>query len=884
MSTIDFYLKIKEKYPTYFNDKKILEIGSSRMHDENKFLFDNCNHLGIDDVATSNVDVVTQAYKFNGPDSFFDTIICSDYLANDLYYEETIENIIRMLKPGGLFIFTVSLSSNDSINQFSKKNFKKIVGFNQNFPDANFNYLKNENDIPYQLLFYAFKGGEKYLLDNVEIHYKKDDFLDHIFVIDSWPDNESKENDLLELIKTLKVFNITILLVGHYPIKPEIQKMVDYYIFDKNNPLLLPHEFSEHGIGTGRWTEWTDKRIDNAKPYHHDFAIWETMRNAFNFSKFLNKKYIHFLEYDNLINQTQYRQSFLEQIHNYDAIICELYDNTLTNVFAGSLCATYIFSIKTDIAIELISKINTKKEYFTNKPDGWNLEAVFYNNLIKITNKIKVSDYIDNDKTLNKQAVWNRDAISRNGGFFQIYLACDIEKKLYLHTISGFNTIPAEQDYLIEIEYDTYRKFVTIPKGEMTLNLIGNYKKGQEVKIYYLGVLVYYEFLNLDFINFYKINKLYKRYNNNNINQEPDTLKLNFIDGAYLEINDYENINRDFEIQFFDRKNNLSVYGTTLKNGWWCKTNLKFFIDYKIIAKSDGYYEEYDLSLKDKRVFISFESKSLGDNLAWIPYVEEFRIKHKCQVICSTFFNDLFVEEYKELIFVPPGSTVQNINALYRLGIFFNSNGEIDYERHPSDPFKIPLQKVASDILGLNYEELKPRLPKYTTNKVKRVCIAIHSTAQAKYWNNPTGWQEITDYLNTKGYEVRLLSREEDGYMGNKNPKGVIQQPKSEIKEIIKVINESELFIGIGSGLSWLAWGCDIPVILISGFSEPYTEPSIDINRIINRNVCNSCWNTHKFDAGDWNWCPLHKGTKRQFECSKNISSEMVINEIKTIL
>jgi FkbM family methyltransferase len=37
-------------------------------------------------------------------------------------------------------------------------------------------------------------------------------------------------------------------------------------------------------------------------------------------------------------------------------------------------------------------------------------------------------------------------------------------------------------------------------------------------------------------------------------------------------------------------------------------------------------------------------------------------------------------------------------------------------------------------------------------------------------------------------------------------------------------------------------------------------------------------------DAGDWNWCPKHKGTKQQFECTKEISSKMVIDKINIIL
>ena len=97
-------------------------------------------------------------------------------------------------------------------------------------------------------------------------------------------------------------------------------------------------------------------------------------------------------------------------------------------------------------------------------------------------------------------------------------------------------------------------------------------------------------------------------------------------------------------------------------------------------------------------------------------------------------------------------------------------------------------------------------------------------------------------------------------------------------------MQESELFIGISSGLSWLAWGADVPVVLISGFTDIYTEPLIGVNRLINKDVCNSCWSNYDFDPGDWNWCPVHKGTDKQFECSKNITSKDVIKEINSIL
>ena len=37
----------------------------------------------------------------------------------------------------------------------------------------------------------------------------------------------------------------------------------------------------------------------------------------------------------------------------------------------------------------------------------------------------------------------------------------------------------------------------------------------------------------------------------------------------------------------------------------------------------------------------------------------------------------------------------------------------------------------------------------------KYVCISVQSTAQAKYWNYPNGWDEVVKYIKTNlGYSV----------------------------------------------------------------------------------------------------------------------------------
>ncbi len=96
--------------------------------------------------------------------------------------------------------------------------------------------------------------------------------------------------------------------------------------------------------------------------------------------------------------------------------------------------------------------------------------------------------------------------------------------------------------------------------------------------------------------------------------------------------------------------------------------------------------------------------------------------------------------------------------------------------------------------------------------------------------------------------------------------------------ETINTIKNSAFFMGVSAGPSWLAWALKRPVVLISGFSKEIGEFETNIERVINKDVCHGCFNDvdNTFDRGDWNWCPRHKGTSRQFECTKQITPDMV--------
>jgi len=372
----------------------------------------------------------------------------------------------------------------------------------------------------------------------------------------------------------------------------------------------------------------------------------------------------------------------------------------------------------------------------------------------------------------------------------------------------------------------------------------------------------------------------------NEISKTKENFAVNFLDGAYLRI-DFPYF-RTYYAQFWDKKSGNLVYSCDMCSGAWSMTILKYFIDYniKVFDKlTDELLWDYHIDLNGKNILISFESSALGDTLAWLPQIEDFISKHRCNVRLSTFHNELFIDEYPNIEFVNPGSVVWGIFAQYKIGWFHREDSSVDFTLNPRDFKTIPLQQTTSDILGLDFIQKPPRIKIPELSKPidgDYVVIGPHSTTQAKFWNNPDGWKDLVDFFTKIGWKVVVLTREGNGFMNNYFPDGVIDRSGNlPLEDRINHIRWSRMFIGLGSGLTWLAWAAGVPLTIISGFSEPWTEPIGDnILRIHNSSVCNSCFNRHRLDPGDWMWCPDKKGTPDQFICTKSITSQDVISKI----
>jgi autotransporter strand-loop-strand O-heptosyltransferase len=362
--------------------------------------------------------------------------------------------------------------------------------------------------------------------------------------------------------------------------------------------------------------------------------------------------------------------------------------------------------------------------------------------------------------------------------------------------------------------------------------------------------------------------RLYRYICSNTPHEQVPTIINHFVNGPFVEINSVTNSTYNIDIL---TPNGESYYKTDVSSNSWVRGMREYHTDWTIkIHENNELIYESKLDYVNKNVYIAFDSKSLGDTIAWMPYCLEFKNKHNCHVIVSTFRNELFKDVYPELEFVKPGTTVNNIAGMYKIGWFYNENME------PELPNTIPLQKAATNILGLEYKEIVPRIS-FTPGKKpyrKYITIATNSTAGCKFWTREA-WQELINHLVKTGYKVVNVSLEDNPF-----DNCIVPEDKS-MENTMNLIHHSKLFIGLSSGLSWLAWALKKDVVMISNFTQKDHE--FECIRVTNTNVCHGCWNDpqFKFDRGDWEWCPVNKNTPDQFICQKSISAQMVIDEIK---
>jgi autotransporter strand-loop-strand O-heptosyltransferase len=351
---------------------------------------------------------------------------------------------------------------------------------------------------------------------------------------------------------------------------------------------------------------------------------------------------------------------------------------------------------------------------------------------------------------------------------------------------------------------------------------------------------------------------------------------VSYLDGPRVEVLGDEK--KEYFVEFVDGNTNKVIHSETITNNMWVASAKKYYIPW-IIKINGVVYDKLDLT--GKSVIISLESKALGDTISWAPYAVEFQKKHNCKVYLSTFKNDFFenLESYKDIEFMKPGES-RDCYAVYRIGWFKKNNTWQDFNRHPNQPNLIPLQQAATDILGIEFKEINYGIDfkkKERPIEKKYVAFGPNATAGCKEWDY-NNWAALSKMIKELGYEVVTLTQKPF------HIEGVINIWDEPLSEVANYLYHAEAFVGLGSGLSWFNWALGNHTFMVNGFAKPGHEFTTKVTKIYNDNTCIFCWNDEVFvfDGGDWDWCPVYKGTKKQHICQRSITPLQVFNHLLT--
>jgi len=139
-----------------------------------------------------------------------------------------------------------------------------------------------------------------------------------IVIFGSYCNTKEKLATLEKSITDAKALGLDVLVFGRYPIPESTQKMCDYWIYDKSNPVLEDRNL-EH------WLLYAGKRISNWFP-DYGFAALEQISKCLGFANNLEYDIAYWLVYDvDLTHFSEFRSLCQEKLQTYDAVCHPFY-------------------------------------------------------------------------------------------------------------------------------------------------------------------------------------------------------------------------------------------------------------------------------------------------------------------------------------------------------------------------------------------------------------------------------------------------------------------------------------------------------------------------------------------------------------------------------
>lgn len=355
-------------------------------------------------------------------------------------------------------------------------------------------------------------------------------------------------------------------------------------------------------------------------------------------------------------------------------------------------------------------------------------------------------------------------------------------------------------------------------------------------------------------------------------------LRLDFNFGLRLEVPE-----GDYFIRISDSESGRLYFAGQVSSQ--CLISMeKYYIPWQVeVIRSGELVFAHQLDVTGQLVYLHL-GDALGDMLAVMPYVLAFQKRYRCRIVCQwqENFSSLFAACFPHIPMVR--AFPAECYAAFVLGIFQDAP-----ILSPVDARSVPLPQMGGILLNLPVNPPKLRLSAAKllpdVPQTPYVCIAAQATGVKKCWHYPQGWDILTAKLQEGGYRVLCIDGNRELRQGEyavRIPKGAEDfTGRRPLVERLALLEGAACFIGVSSGLAWLAQAAGTPVVLISGFTLPGNE-FFTPYRVINYQVCHGCHNDLRVDGRSL--CPYHQGTVRELECSREITAAQVWRAVQRCL
>jgi glycosyltransferase involved in cell wall biosynthesis len=208
------------------------------------------------------------------------------------------------------------------------------------------------------------------------------------YVVCTYPKTQAVVDTTIECIKSLrKNSKRKIIISAHCPVPKELQDMVDYVFYEKNN-LLTKHTFySGYWSSTDLYNTHVNLKGEDNDRYHGP-ACYTSFYNPATFAKGLEIKKLYYINFDYILKDKSYINYISKKLNTHDTFFGEF------EAQEGKCYYTYFFAAKPEAILRHCHFIETEDQY-NNLMDVYGAESNGIENLYYHIFKNGINNYIE---------------------------------------------------------------------------------------------------------------------------------------------------------------------------------------------------------------------------------------------------------------------------------------------------------------------------------------------------------------------------------------------------------------------------------------------------------------------------------------------------------